>query len=46
MKLPRKINMIKYTQYFSKWRNAWIEFGYDPTIGQVNEMLKYNYKLR
>jgi len=31
--------------YFSKWRNAWIEFQSPPTPGQISEMKKYQYRL-
>ena len=32
-------------QYFSKWRNAWIDFPQPPTQGQIREMLKFKYRL-
>jgi hypothetical protein len=31
--------------YYSKWRNAWIEFNTQPTPGQILSMKKYNYRL-
>jgi hypothetical protein len=36
----------KYSQYFSKWRGVWVYFKNEPTVGQVYELLKYNYLLR
>jgi len=34
---------MKY-QYFSKWRNEWIDFY--PTDGQLFELKKYHYEVR
>lgn len=31
-------------QYFSKWRNEWVDF--TPTEGQIIEMKKYFYEIR
>jgi hypothetical protein len=32
-------------QYFSKWRNAWIDFKNPPTPGEILSMKKYGYRL-
>lgn len=32
-------------QYFSKWRNEWVDFKNPPTPGQISEMKKHNYRL-
>jgi len=34
---------MKY-EYYSKWRECWIEF--NPTDGQLFEMKKYFYEVR
>lgn len=35
------------TQYFSKWRNEWIDFiNQPPSEGEILEMEKYNYQIR
>lgn len=34
------------TQYFSKWRNEWIDFEIEPTPGQLFELKKYYYQIR
>ena len=31
-------------QYYSKWRNEWIDF--NPTPGQLIQMQKYFYQIR
>lgn len=33
-------------QYFSKYRNAWIDFQSHPTPGQIREMKKYFYRVK
>lgn len=40
------MDTVNYTQYFSKWRNEWIDFKNPPTRGEILSLLKYNYKLR
>ena len=35
---------IKMYQYFSKWREEWIDF--TPTQGQLIQMEIYKYKVR
>ena len=32
-------------QYFSKYRNAWIDFATPPTPGQIQQLKKYKYRL-
>lgn len=35
------------TQYFSKWRNEWIDFERQPpNEGEIMEMKLYKYKIR
>lgn len=40
------------TQYYSKWRNEWVEFknvfgnSYIPNEIEIKEMLKFHYQLR
>lgn len=35
------------TQYFSKWRNEWIDFKNQPAPeGEIIAMRKYHYELR
>ena len=42
----------KHTQYFSKWRGCWVFFTdslgnkYTPNTAEVNEFLKFNYKIK
>lgn len=36
---------LKMNQYFSKYRNAWIDFATPPTPGQISEMKKHKYRL-
>lgn len=33
-------------QYFSKWRNKWIDFNQPPTQGQLIQLKKYHYQIR
>jgi len=34
-------------QYFSKWRNEWIDFHQQPqSDGMINSMKKYHYEIR
>ena len=34
-------------QYFSKWRNEWVDFKNQPlSEGEKLSMLKYNYEIR
>jgi hypothetical protein len=33
-------------QYFSKWRNEWVDFKNPPTKGQLFELSKYHYLIR
>jgi hypothetical protein len=35
-----------YTEYFSKWRGTWVTFDTPPTTGQINQLIKFNYRLR
>lgn len=37
------LNDMKY-QYFSKWRNEWIDF--NPTEGQLIQLKLYHYQVR
>ena len=45
-------NTNNITQYFSKHRKEWVEFkdrhgySYKPNKAEIEEYLKYNYKLR
>ena len=35
------------TQYFSKWRNKWVDFANQPTVeGEIKSMEKYKYEIR
>lgn len=36
---------MKY-QYFSKWRECWVDFNTPPTAGQLHELKKYHYQIR
>jgi len=33
-------------QYFSKWRQEWIDFKNQPTKGELASLNKYFYKIR
>jgi hypothetical protein len=33
-------------QYFSKYRNAWVDFHHPTTPGQIMEMKKYHYRIK
>ncbi len=33
-------------QYFSKWRNEWVDFLKRPTKGELEEMKKYYYQTK
>jgi len=35
-----------YTQYYSKWRNEWIDFNTPPTSGEIMHLREYFYELR
>lgn len=40
----KKVNI---TQYFSKWRNEWVDFKNQPVSeGEIIAMKKYYYELR
>ena len=33
-------------QYFSKWRNIWVDFVTNPTYTEYKQLLKYNYNVK
>lgn len=33
-------------QYYSKWREEWVDFNKDPTDGDLFELKKYCYQVR
>lgn len=37
--------MKKY-QYFSKWRQDWVDFKQEPTQGELSSLKNYFYQIR
>lgn len=33
-------------QYYSKWRNCWVDFKVNPTVGEINKMIEFNYQIK